>query len=256
MTTRKLAGLAALLLLLTLPGVPQSSRAQIYNDVEAQLRVNWLQMKRDWPQHPSARVQRYAQCIAWAIIEQVPQEFQDLNWEIIVFDTGGINASVTPEGKIAVLSGLLEVADTPDKLAAVLGHEVAHLTQGHVAERAVRMGATGFVGMLGSMLTGLPGGDAQQGAQVIMQLPFQRGQETEADLVGMEFMARAGYNPAAVLPLWATMAEKMDDNSVPEWLSSHPDPEFRRQDMAANLSPSLRIYNESLDAGVRPRCTL
>ena len=123
-------------------------------------------------------------------------------------------------------------------------------------ERALRSAGTGFVGMLGSMVTGLPSGDAQQGAQVIMQLPFQRGQETEADLVGMDYMARAGYNPAAVLPLWATMAEKFSDNTVPEWLSSHPDPEFRRQDMAGNLSPALRIYNDALDAGVRPRCTL
>jgi predicted Zn-dependent protease len=90
----------------------------------------------------------------------------------------------------------------------------------------------------------------------VLQLPYQRKQETEADLVGMTFMAQAGYNPAAVLALWLDMANQSGGNQVPEWLSTHPDPELRRSEMASNLSPALRIYNDALDSGVRPRCNL
>lgn len=256
MTTRKLFGFAPALLLGALPCLPLTLQAQIFTDAESELRVVWMQMKRELPRHPSEAVQRYAQCIAWAIIDEIPEEYQNLNWEVIVFDTSATNASVTPEGKIAVFSGLLEVADTPDEFAAVIGHEVAHLTQGHVKERVLRAAGTGFAGMVGGLLTGFYGSESQQAAEVVLQLPYQRKQETEADLVGMNYMAQAGYNPAAVLSLWLDMTAKFADDRLPEWLSSHPDPEFRRQEMAANLSPALRVYNEALDSGVRPRCHL
>jgi predicted Zn-dependent protease len=248
------AGHASALALVAFAGLlPANSQAQIFTDAQAELRVAWLQMKRELPQHPNPAVQRYAQCIAWAIIDEIPDDYEQLDWEIIVFDSGARNASVTPEGKIAVFSGLLEVANTPDKLAAVLGHEVAHLTQGHVKERVLRAAGTGLLGMVGGVLTGF-GSESQSAAQVIFQLPYQREQENEADIAGMNLMAEAGYNPAAVLELWADMAG--DGERQSELLSTHPDPDLRRQEMARNLAPALRSYNDSLDAGVRPRCSL
>jgi len=256
MTTRKLAGFATSLTLGALLCLPLAGSGQIVTDAESELRLAWLQMKRELPKHPSDAVQRYAQCVAWDIIEQVPEQYQQLNWEVIVFDTGALNASVTPEGKIAIFSGLLEVADTPDKLAAVLGHEVAHLTQGHVSERVRRMAMTGIAGMIAGTVTGF-GSESMTAAEVVLQLPYQRNQESEADITGMTFMARAGYNPAAVLPLWLDMAGGTDGGErQPEFLSTHPDPELRRQEMAGNLAPALRIYNDALDSGVRPRCNL
>ena len=255
MTTRKFAGLGSALLLAGLTCLPLQPRAQIFTDAESELRVMWMQMKRELPRHPSAAVQRYAQCIAGAIIDVIPAQYQNLDWEVIVFDTGAANASVTPEGKIAVFAGLLEVANTPDKFAAVIGHEVAHLTQGHVKERVLRAAGTGIAGMVGGILTGF-GGESYQAAEVVLQLPYQRKQETEADFVGMTFMAQAGYNPASVLALWLDMTNQSGRNRTPEWLSTHPDPELRRREMASNLSPSLSIYNDALDSGVRPRCNL
>ncbi len=257
MTTRKLPAFAASLLLAALPGMPSAVNAQFVADAESEMRVMWMQMKRDMPQHPSERVQRYAQCVAWAVIDRVPEEYQDLDWEVIVFDTGATNAMVTLQGKIAIFSGLLEVANTPDKLAAVIGHEVAHLTQGHVAERVNRGRLTALAGVAAATATGF-GAESMTGAEVLIQYPYQRAQETEADLVGMNFMAHAGYNPASVLELWVDMAAVAAEGGqrVPEFLSTHPDPELRRREMAANLSPSLRMYNDSLDAGVRPRCNL
>jgi len=257
MTTRKHTGFLTSLLLGVLPCLPLTVPGQILTDAESELRVVWMQMKRELPRHPSEAVQRYAQCVAWAIIDEIPEEFQDLNWEVIVFDTGARNASVTPEGKIAIFSGLLEVANTPDKLAAVLGHEVAHLTQGHVSERVGRMAMTGLAGVIAGSVTGF-GSESMTAAEVVLQLPYQRGQETEADIVGMNFMAKAGYNPASVLALWLDMAGSEEDGGErqPEWLSTHPDPELRRQDMAGNLAPALKTYNDALDSGIRPRCHL
>jgi len=103
-------------------GLNQSAHAQIFTDAQAELRLQWLMMKREMPRHPNPEVQRFAECIARSIVNVVPPEWQELDWEIIVFDSDSANASVTPEGKIAVFSGLLQVANTPDRLAAVLGH--------------------------------------------------------------------------------------------------------------------------------------
>jgi predicted Zn-dependent protease len=253
MTTRTLAGLAGCLMLATLPGLLSPVQAQIFTDAESELRVQWIEMKRNMPQHPSAAVQRYAQCIAWAIIDVIPEEFENLDWEVIVFDSDARNASVTPEGKIAIFSGLLEVANTPDKLAAVVGHEVSHLTQGHVKERVLRAAGTGIAGMVGGILTGYSG-ESQTAAEVVLQLPYQRKQESEADLVGMDYMAQAGYNPTSVLELWADMAGDAGRGS--DWLSTHPEPRERRLEMASHLTPALLLYNEALDSGVRPRCHL
>ena len=256
MTIRKLAGLGAAAVACATISAPRVE-AQILmtqKDVEAELRVQWIQMKREMPRHPRESVQRYAQCIAFAIIDQVPEEWQNLDWEIIVFDNDARNAMVTPEGKIAVFSGLLEVADTPDELAAVLGHEVAHLTEFHVRERVRRAMMTGFAGAIGGAVSGFAG-ESQRVAQVWMQLPFQREQEREADLVGMRYMAEAGYDPRKALELWRDMGGDREGRP-PEWLSTHPDPDFRMQDMARNLAPALVTWNSALDRGVRPRCRL
>ncbi|MDX1562145.1 MAG: M48 family metallopeptidase [Gammaproteobacteria bacterium] len=229
------------------------------SDLEAELRVEWLTMKRGTPHHPSQRVQRYAQCVAFAIIDVLPEEFQNLNWEIIVFDDGRQNAMVTPDGKIAIFSGLLAAADTPSKLAAVIGHEAAHLTEDHVSERLGRMRTTGVLGAVGGTVTGF-GGEAQSVAQVFFQLPYQRKQESEADLTGMMYMAKAGYDPSATIDLWramggsGTLQERRQ--RPPDFLSTHPDPELRMTDIARNLAPALQAYHDALDAGVRPRCSL
>ena len=258
MTRRALTTAAVVLAFAATPFVSPDSEAQIFvtpKDVEAELRIMWMNLKRDTPQHPSERVQRATRCIAYSIIDLVPEEFQDLDWEVIVFDNDAMNATVTPEGKIAVFSGLIEIADTPDMIAAVIGHEVSHLTKNHVNQRILRGVGTGIVGAFGSTLTGM---DGQGLATVVLQYPFQREQETEADVSGMSYAARAGYNPAAGLEFWRRVRSQNEEEGQrpPEWLSTHPDPEFRMADIARSLSPALVEYNQALDAGVRPRCSL
>ena len=249
------AAMSALLAVFLTLGSAVALQAQIIQDAESQLRLKWLDLKRNAALHPDERVQRVVSCLAYAIIDVVPEEFQALNWEVLVIDDPGFrNAEVLPEGKIIVYSGIFQAADTTEKLAAVIGHEVAHLTENHVKERVRRATGTGLLGTLGGAVTGL-GGGSQQAARVLFQLPYQREQEREADVTGMMYMARAGYNPVATIDLWKGMSAGRE-GAPPEWLTTHPDPELRLQFLARNLTPALLAYNESLDAGVRPLCRL
>ena len=222
-------------------------------EVERQSRVQWMTMKRSVPIHPSQRLQAYAQCVAYRIIDVLEDEHQGLDWEVIVFDDDSANASVLPGGKISIYSGILEVADTPAALAAVLGHEVAHLTENHVIQRVRANSGSNVLGILGSA-AGL-GGLVAQGAQIGLMLPYQRGQESESDLVGMHYMAQAGYDPRATLYLWKNMQENQSGR-VPEFLSTHPSPDARMTELARNLVPALIEYNAAQEAGVRPDCYL
>ena len=123
-------------------------------EVLRQARVEWLQMKRHVPLESDPRVQRYVECIANNIIAELPPEHANIDWEIVVFDEDQVNAFADPNGKIGVFSGILKVADTPDALAAVIGHEVAHATEGHVMDRARKSARQEVWAMLGGAAIG------------------------------------------------------------------------------------------------------
>src|SRR5512134_1476180 len=102
-------------------------------EVMRQARVEWLHMKRHIPLEPQPKVQRYVECVANRVLEALPADVgANIDWEVVVFDEDEINAFADPNGKIGVFNGILRVADTPDALAAVIGHEIAHATEGHV----------------------------------------------------------------------------------------------------------------------------
>lgn len=224
-------------------------------EVERQSATQWLIMKREQPQLTDTRTVRYVECIAGAIIDQLDPEWHELNWEVVVFDNDQLNAFAMSGGKIGVFSGIFRVADTPDALAAVLGHEVAHLTSGHVIDRARRASGSTAAAIIGSAATGLHRSVFETGAMVGLQLPFQRGQESEADLVGLEYMANAGFDPRAALQLWQNMeAASQSRNKPPEWMSSHPRGETRIDDMVPLLAQNLGRFNEAREAGRVPAC--
>jgi predicted Zn-dependent protease len=233
------------------------SQAQLIfseKEVERQHRTQWLLTKRHLPVFPDERVQRYVRCVAGRLISVLDPEWQDLSWEVIVFDDEEPNASVLLGGKVTVHSGILRVADTPDALAAVLGHEMAHLTEGHVMARTRAASRTSAAAILGAAVTGIHRSYIEQGAVIGMQLPFQRNQDSEADAVGLRYMAEAGFDPRAGIELWTNMKQLMGREQVPQWMSTHPRADERIDEMVPMLVPNLKIYNEARAAGRVPNC--
>jgi predicted Zn-dependent protease len=226
-------------------------------EIRRQARVEWLQMKKHLPLEPDARVVRYVQCVADNIIAQLPAEHQAIEWEVVVFDEEQINAFADPNGKIGVFNGILRVADTPDALAAVIGHEVAHATEGHVMQRARKNARQEVWTMLGGAAIGAT--DIMRESLAIgIGLPFAREQETESDLVGLEFMANAGFDPRASVYLWKNMAAAKEADGrerPPEFLSTHPSDSARIDNMIKSLTPALVKFNAAREAGNRPACT-
>lgn len=227
-------------------------------EVRRQARVEWLSMKRHLPMEPNPGIVRYIQCVADKVIAELPPETDAFDWEVVVFDEEEINAFADPNGKIGVFNGLLRVADTPDALAAVIGHEIAHATEGHVMDRARKSARQEIWALLGGAATGAM--DLwRQGIAIGFGLPFAREQESEADLIGLEYMANAGFDPRASVYLWKNMAaaHKADRrNRPPEFLSTHPSDDVRIDQMVRSLTPALIKYNAAREAGKRPACSV
>jgi len=165
------------------------------------------------------------------------------NWEVNVLSSKELNAWCMPGGKIAVYTGLLEKLQlTDEELAAVMGHEIAHALREHGRERASEQVATAAViGIAGAVL-GAPSG-ATDLASVVADLtitrPNSRTHEAEADRIGVELAARAGYDPRGAISVWQKMA-KASDGEPPQFLSTHPSTANRIKDLedyAARVEP-------------------
>lgn len=147
------------------------------------------------------------------------------NWEIQVIKSNELNAFAMPGGKMVVYTGIIDQLNlTNDELAAIVGHEMAHVLREHSREKISQEVAKGAGISLVSAMIGFDAGTEsliQQASQVAFSLPFSRRMETEADLIGLELIANAGYNPEAVVTLWEKMSQKGGGGSV-EFLSTHP----------------------------------
>ena len=172
---------------------------------------------------------------------------RDWKWEVNLFGSSQINAFCMPGGKIAFYSGILEQLKlTDDEVAMVMGHEIAHALREHARERmgknaATNIGATVLgqlfgLGQLGQTVT-------NYGAQ-LLTLQFSREDESEADLVGMELAARAGYNPQAGVSLWNKMGAA-SKGAPPQWLSTHPAGTTRIAQIEANLPKVMPLYERA-----------
>ncbi len=179
---------------------------------------------------------------------------QEWNWEINVIDSELINAFCMPGGKIVVYSGLINKLDTTDdELAAVIGHEIAHALREHGRERmssalVQQVGILGFAIFLsnqdGSFLSKqaiLQG--VALGTTLFFALPNSREQEREADDMGLELTALAGYNPMAAVSLWRKM-DAQSDSQPPEFLSTHPSNENRIEDLQIEAKKYEKLYKE------------
>lgn len=169
-------------------------------------------------------------------------------WEVNVISSPEVNAWCMPGGKIAVYTGIIDKLKlTDDELAAILGHEIAHALREHGRERASQQMAQSLaVGVLGAAV-GL--GDAGQSvaglvADVTFGLPYSRQFEREADRIGVELAARAGYDPRAAINLWQKMAQ-LGGGGPPQFLSTHPSDESRISDLQAYSARVLPLYEAS-----------
>jgi predicted Zn-dependent protease len=174
-------------------------------------------------------------------------------WEINTLKTDDMNAYAMPGGKIMVYSGLVEKLNLTDaELAAVLGHEISHALREHTRERVSRAYAQQLALAGVAVFTGAGAGAldlANQVASVTFQLPHSREQEAEADVMGLELMARAGYNPHAAVNVWQKMMSAQQGGGSPEFLSTHPSSSNRIADLQAHLPKVIPLYEAAPKAG-------
>ncbi len=169
------------------------------------------------------------------------------DWQIHVLDDDEINAWCMPGGKMAINAGLIKRLEPTDaELAAVLGHEIAHALREHAREQVSQQMATGM-GL--SVLAALTGSAATSdlGAQlsnVMFTLPNSRTHEAEADRIGVELAARAGYDPRAAITLWQKMAAA-GGSRQPEFLSTHPSPASRMADLRQAAERVMPLYQKA-----------
>lgn len=216
-------------------------------------------LKRSQPAVMDPAINRYVHCVTENIINALPEPRGD--WEVVVFQNPSPNAFALPGNKIGVNSGLLRVARTQDQLAAVIAHEVGHMLADHANERLTQQLAVRGGLAIVDLFSDDPADWKYQvlrkalgiGAQVGILLPFSRTHEKEADAVGLELMARAGFDPRASLELWENMAAASREQPV-EFLSTHPSHETRSEELEERMGPALEIYDTARSQGLRPLC--
>lgn len=201
----------------------------------------------------------YVQCIADNIAVHVPKSVFDGEWEVVVFDDPQVNAFALPGGKIGVYTGLLDVAVNQHQVAAVIGHEVGHVIAHHGNERVSQSTLIG-IGQE-AVNVALQTNDVAN-SQLIMNglglgfqygvvMPFGRTHESEADEIGLDLMAKAGFKPQESVELWKNMAKASGGNSQAEFFSTHPSPETRIDDLQSKMQTALATYKLGMK---RPNC--
>lgn len=225
-------------------------------EIELQSEKEFEKMRQSTMISNDARVRSYIACIARDIVDELEEPYASMDWDIEVFENEAINAFAMPGGKIGVFTGILKVAENQDQLAAVIGHEVAHVTEKHSLERANRE-LTTQVGVIGASSV-IGGGQGtydliSMGAKLGLSLPYGRGQESEADTDGLLYMADAGFDPRASVQLWKNM-DRENKGAPPEWFSTHPSSDTRIDDLIKQLPAALVRYNAARAAGKEPNC--
>lgn len=232
--------------------LPLASESEL--DVQGDKEFQKIRAKT--PATTDARARSYVICVANAIIREIEEPYRDKDWEIEVFDSEDINAFALPGANIGIFTGIFKVAENQDQLAAVIGHEVAHVTRRHALQRynremTTRVGVIAGTAVLGG---GRATADVLSAAATLgLSLPFSREDESEADAVGLQYMAAAGFDPRQSVPLWENM-QKKNKLAPAEFFSTHPSSETRIQDLIAQYPEALKRYNEARAAGRNPRC--
>ncbi len=217
-------------------------------------------LKKEVPVETDAAMNAYVKCIAIPITRVAVDDTGVKDWEIVVFRDKSANAFALPGGKIGVHTGILAVAKTPSQLAAVLGHEVGHVIARHGNERvsqgliAQGISTVAAVSLKDKKYQPLVLAGLGIGAQVGYILPHSRGHESEADMIGLDLMAQAGFDPRESTQLWRNMGAAAGGSAPPEFLSTHPSNETRIQGLESGIPAALPKYQAVLNAGRAPKC--
>lgn len=215
----------------------ETGRSQLILIDEAQLQQAslqaWAQQVQQTPTWSNRSAQQRLERVGTRIVTAAGRGGQA--WEFRLFDTAEKNAFVLPGNKVGFYRGLYEICDVDDWMATVLGHETGHVIGRHAAERYSReMVTQTALQVAGSQINSQVAIAALGlGAQVGLSLPFSREQESEADILGINYMHAAGYDPKQAIPFWNRMAGS-GGSRPPELLSTHPDP--------ANRIERIRAY--------------
>lgn len=253
----KLSLLSSTLLLTACISSSPTGRNQVllYNGTEmAELGANsFEELKKQETINTDPKINTYVQCVSNVITDTLGKQDDFDEWEVVVFESDQVNAFALPGGKIGVYTGLLGVAKNQDQLAAVIGHEIAHVQANHSNERMSSGQITGYgtqaaeaaIGVteyseVGMAALGL-------GVQYGITMPYGRAQESEADIIGLKLMNSAGFDPLQSIELWKNMAVASGGAEPMEFLSTHPSNTTR----ISNLQNELK----NLPASTRPHPT-
>lgn len=258
-----LAALPAVLALLTGCDESPTGRKQVTLVPAAQMTAlgehSFEQLLESRRLDDDPRVRRYVGCVAQALVDALPQPHGE--WSVAIFDDPTPNAFALPGGKIGVHTGMLGVARTPAQLAAVIGHEIGHVLAEHANERLTQELAVQGGLLLLDMFAEEPGSFEHEalrkalglGAQYGLLLPYSRTHEREADRIGRDLMAKAGFDPRASVQLWQNMAAAGGGEPL-SFLSTHPSHDNRMEELAADMPQAQALFREARAAGRKPRC--
>ena len=252
--------LALLCCLLTGCATSPTGRSQFIYMSDSQMNQMGLQafdnLKKEKPRSKSTQYTQFVNCIAEAITYETGGD-----WELVVFEDDSLNAFALPGNKIGVHTGLIKLVDNQDQLAAVIGHEIGHVLARHSNERmsqktAVNMGVslvsavsapTSALGQLAVSALGV-------GAQYGVILPFSRTHESEADIIGLDLMAKAGFDPRQSINLWQKMAGASQGQQPSEFMSTHPSHDTRIKELSDHMPTAMQLYQQAQSIGKIPRC--
>ncbi len=205
-----------------------------------------VQMVKDVGNKIAAAVEQYL------VEEGLEEEIENYDWEFHLVEDEAVNAFAMPGGKVVIFTGIMPVAENENGLAVIMGHEIAHVVANHGNERMSQGLLTQFGGIaLATALRDYPATTQSlfmaaygAGAQIGVLLPYSRLHESEADHLGLIFMAIAGYDPREAPRFWERMSAKKQNAAPPEFLSTHPADQRRIENLEELLPEAMEYYRK------------
>jgi predicted Zn-dependent protease len=258
---KKIAPVLITTFLVTACATSPTGRSQLLIMPDTQVDQMGLQsfdtLKKQKPISQNPQYNQLANCVAGAITQSTGG-----NWEVVVFEDTSPNAFALPGNKIGVYTGMITlVGGNQEQLAAVVGHEIGHVLAKHSNERASQdMAVNQGLGMVQAM--GNPQTTLGQTGMALLGLgaeygilkPYSREHESEADIIGMDLMAKAGFDPNQSITLWQKMDQAMQGQQPVEFMSTHPSHATRIQQLQQHLPQAMALFQQAQATGKQPHC--